>query len=63
MEPVVEQDGNDEVGETHAREAEPRQRSKRPESHLKLAFRFFCILHREGKTDGRDNEADACEYS
>ena len=58
---MIQQNGDDEVSEAHAREDESRQRSKRPEGHFKLTFGSLGILYREDKAyDGHD-EADGRE--
>ena len=47
MEPVVDEDGDNEVGEAHAREDESPQNSERPERHLEFALGFPRVLERK----------------
>jgi hypothetical protein len=57
MEPVVEEDGDDEVGKAHSRKDESPQRSERPERHLELAFWFLGVLEGKHETKPRHKKA------
>ncbi len=58
---MVDEDGNDEVCETHAREHESSERSERPERHLELSLGVLGALERKDQADPRRNDADGGE--
>ena len=61
MKPVVEEDGNDEICEAHARKNQTGECAERPERHLELAFRLFCVLEGKHEANGGNDQSDSCQ--
>jgi hypothetical protein len=60
---MIEDNGDEEVCETHAREDQARERTERPKRHFDLTLRLPRALESEIEADGRDSQGDGRECS
>ncbi len=63
MEPVVKENGDDEVGKAHTCKREPAEDPERPECHLELTIGVPGILERKNKAHHSDQKTQAGECS
>jgi hypothetical protein len=55
---MVDENRNNEIGETHARENQSGKSSERPQRHGELSFWFPGALECEDEADGSDHNSD-----
>jgi len=60
---MIEKDGNNKVGETHAGKNQSGQCTEGPKRHLELAVGMLRVLQRKDEAHRSHNEADGREYS